>query len=520
VNLVTAIGFITRLDTRLRYTWPSLLDLPPNHGHFFGPIIDAIKNGLQQESVLESEAGDLRKPVDLLRVPPELRFGGVECPIPTTVAKEKFLSSKYDQDLYHKPLKDLGVNDLSTFDLRRHIRDYAGTAAGKQDTGWHEKLAKLILEPGSGLRGYCKDLKLIPVLNNRNEHDWVAASDRKKIFLSTELAHSNQNPLPRGIDLLCVPATEHRNEHRRRLFAEEFGVQDMMASILSIASQLVSRHQYSWWSQDLTKEDLISHAKFLFRHRDCRPPPVFWVFTQSGKRQRASETFAEPLLAAGVHLPTQVLHEDYTKGEPAGGEELLRWMKFHLNMPRVPRLVIPDGDEAYSLSPEIKFIVEKVGSFEFLDLLRQNWSLHYRAWLRGQNAQLQQKILDHIASTTIRCQDSANRPLKDAIFPAFELELPNSITMLPLLPIPKELATPDQWKFLADLGVQPQPTVKNCIECLKRLKAEGNVTQPKPHASRGQGSYWDMPVMVEAASILYKLLEKLNKEPSQGSSIR
>jgi hypothetical protein len=352
---------------------------------------------------------------------------------------------------------------------------------------------------------------------------WVdARSYSGRIFLSTDGTGPDLNPLPRGADLLYVPRSEHLNEHRRRLFMDDFKVMDVRSSAQLIVERIGKVHaELTRKSTALSKDDLISHAKFLF-NSNCQPPQVLWVYTQSGELELASGTFTTPIQVDEASLPVPVLHQDYTLWEPTGGRKLLEWIANSFDMPRVPRLVRSEDGQAYSLSPEMKFLAEKVDSFQFLKVLQRNWLLHYRKWLSKESSHFQQNILDDISSTRIRCQDLTKPHLKETIFPVVELELPHSLVSLPLLPIPNAEAIPLRWAFLEDLGVQLQPTVEDCLRCLRKLKLRGTdgKTPAETTASNGRIIGNARSIMVQATASIYKLLRDRARNYKERAVIR
>lgn len=460
-----AVELLSKCDSSLAYTWPRFLVSPQIYGEIFQSTMDRIMGKLKTLRILRTETGEFVAPNDtwLVRFPAQWRFGQhKELPIPSS-GYHKYLSHLYDVECTEL-LGRLGVMDINKHTFWSQFKDFTRDEEkfGSKSEEWHIMLATL-LNSDNSLRQYFSDLRIIPVEGGQTS--W-ASSDADKTDLFITADDFETNSLPRGLKILFIPKAASRNEQRKQLF-QAYGAKDTSQLTDNIAKKIRETHHCFRRelpsSSELTTEDLISHASFLFRHRmEIKLPDILWVATDSGGPQLASATFVKPLESVSVPVIHRGYHEGLLEQEEDG---LVAWMCRTFGMPEIPRLIISDGT-ASTLSPEMEFIAQNSDSFEFLDLLRRNWSRTSHLLTKG--AQFQEEVWNWIVSTEICCQDGQSHPLKETCLPSDEFDIPKSIVSLPLLPIPQESAF--GWQFLGNLGVKLRPNLDDWLQYLTDMR--------------------------------------------------
>jgi len=291
-------------------------------------------------------------------------------------------------------------------------------------------------------------------------------------------------------------------ELRREFFISCCGAKDPADgnNISTIVGLVNSEHSQGPGSRSITslsREDLISHALYLFRNqREGQETPNFYVATQSGKVCPASTVYFEILKFDDIKLDVEVLHDKYLElAQIKERNEFENWLERRLGVVHSPPRLIRQTDWThFEISPEMEQIIEtcKAGplskrySDKLLNLFKDHWISYYARWLVvDEKADFffrysQTKILEYIGTIPVRLQnygddqstsemDEEELPLQETILPSLSMKNLTGRVALPFLAIPGPEEEIDKWSFLLNLGVKVID-VPILLECLVMMR--------------------------------------------------
>ena len=289
---IHAVKAFTNAEGTMRYIWPFYVP-DSSTSSFFQPARDSILKVLADSPLLESAAGQMAKPTELVYVDPKYTFlvDGEPTRRPFTLTSRtsvKYLSTRYPEWAIDSII-NLGVSRLTD---RAFLEDLKASVEAdpkqfQRQTGkWHEELAKTLLpisrdhQLGRLLRG----LTIIPLTDGT----W-ASSDKDLNFSSANLRLSK---LPSSLSLSLVDSDAADNSSRRLLF-QSLGVSEISSA--RMCRYIVDAHASASFNPDqMRRVDLISHATYLFESSWQPPEGVevdLWFATTGGGRCKGSELY-------------------------------------------------------------------------------------------------------------------------------------------------------------------------------------------------------------------------------------
>ncbi|KAF2119069.1 hypothetical protein BDV96DRAFT_643225 [Lophiotrema nucula] len=184
-----------------RYSWLPYLPTRPSVADFFQSLEQEIVRILSNSPILESFAGVLTPPRELIYVPERLSDENRVPLVLTPTTSSIYVSSKYSSnDLYR--LQQLGVTSLSTekyiIDLDNFISEYPDDFKNKPQH-WHSRLAEVLMMSIARSKNYqdvVSALHIVPLRDGR----WVASKDENLLFPS----RSKPLIIPNGIDVVEI----------------------------------------------------------------------------------------------------------------------------------------------------------------------------------------------------------------------------------------------------------------------------------------------------------------------------
>ncbi|KAI1388885.1 uncharacterized protein F4822DRAFT_443674 [Hypoxylon trugodes] len=317
-----AHAFVQAIDNfnggSFKYYWPHFI---PNSDvtSFFQPSSHSILRHLRQRNVVESSAGTLCTPGRLFYTKYVDDDGRPFTHNEKT--ENKYLSPSYPSWTIH-PLLSLGVRELTDElfleDLESMISASPASFHDKPSV-WHAKLAKALLSlidrHIDDISGWERILLLpiVPLLGG----GW-AAPNSHPVFFSKKF---NATRFPVSTVFKVVDPEAAAQPHRRMLFER--------LSISEVDTPAMCRHiadthaSSSFRPNELSQEELISHAKFLFEASWLPPDGTevdLWFTTSDGGRCKGSHLyirgdFSKTSSATRVYDKLSekfaVIHEDY-----------------------------------------------------------------------------------------------------------------------------------------------------------------------------------------------------------------
>ncbi|KAI9763964.1 MAG: hypothetical protein M1840_008998 [Geoglossum simile] len=462
----------------LRYTWPRYLPSTPVSNLLEQPRKEII-SALRTMRILESCAGSMHTPPSLTYVPVEFMDDNN---MPLTLSphtSSKYLLPKYSSQDW-AAMSELGVSKLSEegflADLDALVRSYGLRDKPKQ---WRSKLAEVLLRLASEKKHWpvVSALQIIPL----RDGNWASARN-SRLFFSKD---SGGSKIPNGIPIIVVDPIAEADPDQRKLFIQ-LGVK--LYGSPEICRLILDRHgNPNFDAISLSREQLISHAKFLFA-ASFSPPSnsEVWFATEQDRRSLGSKLYVDEDPATNssascffknerYHYP--FLHSDYLTAFPQ--ERRRDWISYlckHFNLSTLPRLVDPLLGSSFVLSDDFKFVFENYPTSKVLRLLRDHWS-HYSKWIGqeiGEDGRLgpsaKAELRSALAQTKVKCANGRDYSLCDTFFPSVD-QVIDRYSILPTLPI-LNVDDPESegWQMLGILGITMKKNVRLYLLCLEGME--------------------------------------------------
>ncbi|KAK4443440.1 hypothetical protein QBC34DRAFT_311031 [Podospora aff. communis PSN243] len=291
---IEAVQTFNKLDGTMimRYIWPFYV--PDNTSSFFRDAQERILETLAECPMLESLAGSMLTPSQLVYVDPKYRYAFLNDENnsqPFTLSSKtasKYLSTRYPPWTTDSIIK-LGVLELTDVSFLKDLE--VMIAADPKDfqtrtADWHQELASVLLPLSrtDALRPLLKRLPIIPLSNGT----WVSSS-QNPVFTSSSLKLSR---LPSSISLPLVASSASANTSRRLLY-QSLGVQEISGA--RMCRYIVDAHNSaSFKPEDIKRVDLISYATYLFKS-SWQPPEDanidLWFATTDDGRCKGSQLY-------------------------------------------------------------------------------------------------------------------------------------------------------------------------------------------------------------------------------------
>jgi hypothetical protein len=288
---IDAVKAFADNEGTMRYIWTFYVP-GGSTSPFFQPARDSILRVLGNSPLLESAAGQMAKPSDLVYVDPKFTFldgeSGRQPFTLTSSTSAKYLCTRYPIWTIDSII-DLGVSRLTdrSFieDLNAMVEDDS-TCFQKQTARWHEELAEALLplSRNDEMKPLLRALPIIPLTDGT----WVSSYEDPH-FSSANLRLSK---LPSSISLSVVDSDAAANPSRRLLF-QSLGVSEISSP--RMCRYIVDAHASPSFKQDqMRRVDLISHATYLFESswQPSEDAEVdLWFATAGGGRCKGSQLY-------------------------------------------------------------------------------------------------------------------------------------------------------------------------------------------------------------------------------------
>lgn len=461
---------------------------------------------LKEKPVLRNRLEELKKPSELIFVPPEFcSHEGI--PITQTdTSAHKYLSRQYDSSDKHALLR-LGVQEM---DIEIFIEEVRRISTAEEHTmrsaplHWHSRLASILLEQKRSTRNWnlIKQLKLIPLRDGR----WVSGSDvghhgHEIWFPNDDIGYE----LPTGLPWQLVADEAVRDRHRKGLF-NALGVDQMDGksvqghygasasnyyTVLSLANALEGMHADDRFAATLKLQDLLSQLIFMFRvkWRGTTDQSTLWVFDEHGSRRRGRDVYMDSTKPSAAKLLLRdrrrfhFLHPDIAN---AAGEDLGAWHHWLLSSvqvaihPRLENMANPRSPKQFEMHSDFQYLLTGLPSKELLQLLRDNHVNYMRSFRlderESKNSEpnlSRTKLVQRLASLSVRCLDGNLHQLSQTFLSLRELKEVAPGGCFPFV----DVEHPDHpdWRYvLHPFGVGQTDSFDFYITCMRGWKAQDN----------------------------------------------
>ncbi|KAF1995054.1 hypothetical protein P154DRAFT_379511, partial [Amniculicola lignicola CBS 123094] len=469
-----------------RYSWLPYLPDRPAVADFFQHLEKETIKVLAKSEILESFAGVLTAPRDLIYVPKHLSDDGMVPLILTPATSSVYVSSKYPPSDRFKLLQ-LGVTLMSIEifikDLGDFIIEYPEEFRSKPQR-WHSRLAEVLTSSIISSKDHqdaISALQIVPLRDGR----WVASKEENLLF------PSRFKPLviPSGIDVAEVHPNAEEDPNRRRLLMT-LGAMDFRAE--QICEIIIKTHEHiSFEPGSLSREDLVSHAVFLYKTewKNAEDRDI-WFATDTDSFCRGSEAYmdSDVIYSAGElfadsRYKFHFLHPDYLQAPPstkatidaeANSERWLKWLVQSMHVAQIPRMVTSTVRAPFSMSHDFQFLLGVWPSSKILLLMRHHWKYYSRwivprdspRWKEAWNIS-QKQLKSKMSSLDVACRRNLTYPLRQTFLPLSSMQL-ESLVSVPLLDVPEP--DHDDWDYLKYFGVVVELDAIFWVECLRRAK--------------------------------------------------
>jgi hypothetical protein len=429
---------------------------------------------LSKEPILESLSGTFSTPRTLKYVP-ELFSDSEGIPlINTAETRPRYLSSSYsreDRDV----LVRLGISYLTSYEFLEDLTTFIRSNPlefQNMPYAWHSQVSKVlttILDQSLVTKSAISRLNIVPLRDGR----WVSADSSSLLFPNK----SKDLVVPQGIDVAEVHPDVIGDRHRKTLL-ERLGAKPFRPQ--RICDIIVETHKRpEFRSKKHPIADLVAHAEFMFKLEWINPGTEdLWFASEGGSYGLGSEMYADsnlPLSATKYFAKNRgsflFLHPAYYKLEEITWRD---WLVNNANVSNVPRFVYPTMTAPFSMSRDMKFIIEHYLVLDFLLLLKHHWN-RYSNWLepnfdRDENTAWKDSrwtLREQVGSLQAPCLDGTTAPLNQTFLPVSNIVLDPAISLSFLaVPEPDDLG----WSFLRHLGVTTKLGVNVFIQTLKHLR--------------------------------------------------
>lgn len=366
-----------------RYSWPCYLALRPDIVDFFQDVQSKTLRLLSKQPVLESLAGDLMAPSDLIYIPEQFTNADGKLLIPTRNMKLNYLSHKYSSNDCHV-LEHLGIRSLSAENFLDDLEHFiSNNPSGFQEMPhtWHSWLSKiltsLIVANGDHER-FISHLPIIPL----HAGQWVRPCERNLLF---SLPSKNM-VIPNGLHVFQVHPDAENDIYRRQLLMV-LGVKE--STVGNICDIILKTHEHDQSRcRTISTTDLMTHAVFLYKAKYNSARGIdLWLVTEQESYCRSSQVYMDsevPYSASSMFGENRsrfhFLNDGYWKDFSA--PDWRTWLTKNLNIAVIPRLVVPPTtlQGPFNLANDFQFLIESCPSSELLLLLRHHWN-HYSRWV-------------------------------------------------------------------------------------------------------------------------------------------
>lgn len=477
-----AIDRFLTFKNDLRYTWPDFLVYDTTHGDFWEDLGPHILRHAKSRPVLQSQAGNVQLPEDLVFVPAEYRLDGVAL-IDSKEQRKLTLAFEYTPDLVLSTgLRLLGVHQMKHRDFISQFCEWVKTEPeefNSKSEEWHREVAKILVRDGCHLE-QLRELPIVPTFSGT----FVPAKSNNLFRASIDDAWT----APSSLNLQIVCCEVRRDSHREALF-EFLRVAEINTA--NMCSIILSMHTYD--DKDRSPQDLVAELIFLFRNRSCINATDrerlrhLWVVAADGRRTLRSGLihFIDPKIKNNLILKhyTSSYCLDFMNSEyfeyikviercrthkeaenqliPPPGEIVTQlhfrlWLEKSCGLSRFPRLVTTRRRYA-ELTKEWEFLSQNCVN-DLLVLVRDRWAIEYY--------QYERLIAMEAKKLRVQCRDGRVRELQETALATDYLEQNCPHLNFVELPDPDK----EDWKtILSRFSVVVEVSVDSSIQELQTL---------------------------------------------------
>ncbi|KAK6441727.1 hypothetical protein LTR95_002035 [Oleoguttula sp. CCFEE 5521] len=420
-----------------KYSWPAFATCKEAaQGTVMDGFMPRLRKALADERVLESQAGYLSRPSELVLVPEQFADGAPSLrPLfDADVNVFKYASFSYQPD----ELEILGVRRQTPQQICALLKWMLPAQLEAKTSAWHSRLATGIAESEPSAFATAK---VIPLRSG----EWVSANEGFAFLPGLE----DSFDIPDGIDVRIVSKTACADPARRRMFTT-LGVKPFDQS--QICKQILLRHRFlSISNNSLSPIDIVSHAWYLFSHGKINLEySALKMVNELGQAVSGEDLYMQlpdSSFRTRDHLPAAIFAADFVhplyleQGTVSTQSRWYAWLTDTLHVSLLPNLT---SSRKGAITREFQYLVDKHDSLVWLTLLRDNWQ-HY-SMDRG-------LLSKSITTLSVQCVGGQPCPLDEAYLGTTDImREPLAQMYIPLI----DVRDPDNldWLNLSQLGLR------------------------------------------------------------------
>ena len=351
---------------------------------FFSNLDPRIIEMLSRHPILQSAAGRLQLPIQLIYVPKKFH-DTANNPFTLCASTEaQYLSSLYDHEDFHVIFQRIGVSEMKSADFLAHLGLFVQAhpvGFQKKPYKWHSDLAAVLsglAKESNSVMATLSELDIVPLKDGR----WVSANSGHLLFARKP----DQYPLPKGLDVFELRC-EVEDDPQRKEFLEIMGAKPFTAD--RICKRIADVHA-NWAPPSASSaKDAICHVLFAFNVRgEYQSERKLWFVAEDGTLALGEDVYVR--CAAGIQqnamppefdIAVMYLHQDYfATMAPESHQAFTEWVAETQSVNRVPRLVTPATCSPFSISTEFKVLLKFWSGLQVLSLMKSHWE-YYSTWV-------------------------------------------------------------------------------------------------------------------------------------------
>lgn len=423
-------------------------------------FLNALKQQLRQEPVLESQSGDLVRPTRLKIVPPEMYDEDGHPLLDDVHHCMSYAATQYTPE----DILRLGVSNLSLLDFCKMLGEVPPNKLHSKSNAWHSQLAGLLTD--SRLVGReIENVELVPL----RDGEWTT--------LSSENAYvAPENPLdvPDGLDEIVLVSPAAVQDRRRKTLFAKFGITQLNVS--DVCDRILAKHQLLDANHyELSVECLLKRTVYLQKRSTTHYMlPEYYhdlklVIAGSETLSQGHDLYMDDTEGAfkmSAHfkasgISCDFLHPIYLTQDNL---RMARWLKDIRKVRALPKMV-----QDREISALFKYLVDQKPSPIWLVLIRDNWASYY---FECCNTQFE---ITSLRLQPVACQTGYRKPLESVYFPSTNvMKEPFVVDCIDLAQI-DDLEDP-KWRLISlQLGFKIDADLNLFLAILRRLSMSPDI---------------------------------------------